>query len=395
MQAHPERMVVLTVANPTESLTLNAGSTGGNYGAHGRYAAGGSARSTLTAVAHQYGLADVTAWPIPALGVHCAVLEIESGKPREAALKELAADPRVQLAQPLQTFHALAEPGRDISYAALQQTTQEIGADAAHRVALGDSVRIAVVDTGVDTEHPDLHGRIASTLNFVDDDWAQFKRDIHGTEVAGVIAADGAGHASSGITGIAPRAKLIAIKACWQQATGAVCNSLTLAQAIQAALDVRARVINLSLGGPADPLLSALLEQAIKRGLVVVGAVLPNGDLKAFPVGVPGVIGVDTAPAANGVPAVQTPALLYAPGRDILTLTPGGHYDFVSGSSFAAAHVTGTVALLLGLSPNANIAGLRNVLERTSGPSRRYARLINACRAVAALRGGCDSPAEH
>lgn len=392
MQARPERMVVLTVANPTESFALDAGSTGSGYGSHGTYAAGGSARSTLAAIAHQYNLTDVTAWPIPALGVHCAVLEIKGDRSRETVLKELAADPRVRLAQPLQTFQTLAtESNRGSSYAGLQQAVREVGADAAQRVALGDSVRIALIDTGVDTDHPDLRGRIASTLNVVDNDWAQFKRDLHGTEVAGIIAADGAGHSSTSITGIAPRAKLIAIKACWQQdRTSAICNSLTLAQALQAALDARAQVINLSLGGPIDPLLSALVAQAIKKGLVVVGAALPNGDLKAFPVGIPGVIGVDSAQPANGSPQSPSPALLYAPGRDILTITPGGHYDFVSGSSFATAHVTGTVALLLGLASGMEAAGVRTVLERTSGPSQRYARLINACRAVAALHTNCE-----
>lgn len=390
MQARPERMVVLTVANPTESFALNAGSTGSGYGNHGAYAAGGSARSTLTAIAHQYNLTDVTVWPIPALGVHCAVLEIKGDRSRETVLKELAADPRVRLAQPLQTFQTLAaESNRGSSYAGLQQAVREIGADAAQHIALGDSVRIALIDTGVDTDHPDLRGRIASTFNFVDDDWAQFKRDLHGTEVAGIIAADGAGRSSTSITGIAPRAKLIAIKACWQQdRAGAICNSLTLALALQAALDARAQVINLSLGGPTDRLLSALVAQAIKKGLVVVGAVLPNGDLKAFPVGIPGVIGVDSAQPANG--SSPSPALLYAPGRDILTITPGGHYDFVSGSSFATAHVTGTVALLLGLASGMEAAGVRTVLERTSGPSPRYARLINACRAVAALHSNCE-----
>ncbi|WP_439891193.1 S8 family peptidase [Ralstonia sp. 25C] len=392
MQAHPERMVVLTVANPTESFALNAGSTGSGYGTHSAYAAGGSARSTLAAIAHQYNLMDVTAWPIPALGVHCAVLEIKGDRSRDTVLKALAADARVRLAQPLQTFQTLAaDANHGSSYASLQQAVREIGADAAQRVSLGDSVRIALIDTGVDTEHPDIRGRIASALNFVDNDWEQFKRDLHGTEVAGIIAADGAGRSSTSITGIAPHAKLVAIKACWQQdRTGAICNSLTLAQALQAALDARVQIINLSLGGPIDPLLSALVAQAIKKGLVVVGAALPNGDLTAFPVGIPGVIGVDSAQPANTLPPSLAPALLYAPGRDILTITPGGHYDFVSGSSFATAHVTGTVALLLGLASGMETTRVRAVLEHTSGPSQRYARLINACRAAAALHRTCE-----
>lgn len=389
MQAHPDRMVVVTVANPRQSFALSAGSTGNGYS--NTYNTSGSARATLAAIAHQYELTHVMAWPISALGVHCAVLEIEDGRSRKAVLDMLAADPRVQLAEPLQTFEAQSETSPEKRYTSLQKTVHEIGADAAHRVALGDSIRIALIDTGVDTEHPDLRSRIASTRNFVNSDWAQFNRDEHGTKVAGVIAADGGGQSSSSITGIAPRARLVAMKACWQNAgSGATCNSLTLAQAIQAALDARADVINLSLGGPADPLLSALVEQAIKKGVVVVGAVLPSGDLKAFPVGIPGVIGVATATFANRAPALQASTLLYAPGHDILTLTPGGHYDFVSGSSFAAAQVTGSVALLLAATPGVDPSAIHGVLERTSGPNQHYARLINTCRALAALRSGCN-----
>ncbi|MBN3782142.1 S8 family serine peptidase [Burkholderia sp. Ac-20345] len=392
MRTHPERMIVLAVENPTESITLRAGSTMGGYVAHGGYSAGGSARAMLTAITAQYELRNLTTWPIPALNIHCAVLEIMDGTPREMMMAKLSDDPRVRLVEPLQMFEGLAEPYQASRVADLQRAPREIGADAVHRTTLGDTVRIALIDTGVDTEHRDLRGRIVTTRNFVDDDWQQFNRDIHGTEVAGIIAANGTGDASGDVVGIAPRAKLIVFKACWQQrGLGAVCNSLTLAKALQGAIDARAQIINLSLGGPPDPLLSALIRVALKLGIVVVGAVMPNGDLKSFPVGVSGVIAVDVAKAGNEVPAKLMSSVLYAPGRDVLTLTPGSHYDFVSGSSFAAAHVTGTVALLVGFAQNLDTAVLRSLLEDTSGPSRNYARVINACRAIAALDGGCNN----
>jgi subtilisin family serine protease len=101
----------------------------------------------------------------------------------------------------------------------------------------------------------------------------------------------------------------------------------------------------------------------------------PDGRTDGFPVGVPGVIAVDTAerPVAAG-------GALRAPGRQVLTLTPGGHYDFVSGSSLAAAHVSGAVALLLALEPRLDAAAVQNLLLRTGNGS------INVCAAVAALR---------
>ncbi|WP_229758321.1 S8 family peptidase [Paraburkholderia caffeinilytica] len=394
MKARPERMIVLAVANPPETLMLRAGSTAAGYGAAGGYSPGGSARAQVAALARQYGLHEVSAWPIPSLKVHCAMLEIADGARRDEVLARLAADPRVRLAQPLQTFDLLGEAPHGSGYTDLQQGFREIGADAAQKVTRGDSVRVAVIDTGVDTTHPDLHGRIAGTRNFVDEDWQQFNRDQHGTAVAGVIAADRAGgpDGSAGIEGVAPHAKVIAVKACWQadnRSGTSRCNSFTLAEAIQSALEAHAQIINLSLGGPADPLLSQLIELSVKKGVIVVGAVLPDGDLKAFPVGVRSVIAVDSAHAAGSAPADAGSNVLYAPGRDILTLTPGGHYDFVSGSSFAAANVTGTIALLLGLQPNLDAHSIEVLLDQTSGPSRQHGRVINACRAIAALHHPC------
>ncbi|CAB3725406.1 S8 family peptidase [Paraburkholderia rhynchosiae] len=395
MKARPERMIVLAVRNPPETLMLRAGTTAGGYGAAGGYSPGGSARAQVAALAAQYGLREVSAWPIPSLQVHCAMLEIADGAQRDEVLARLVADPRVRLVQPLQTFDLLADAPHSSGYADLQQGFREIGADAAQKVGRGDSVRVAVIDTGVDTTHPDLHGRVVATRNFVDEDWKQFNRDLHGTAVAGVIAADRAGPADGkqgGIEGVAPHAKLIAVKACWQRdnhSGPSVCNSFTLAEAIQAALEAHAQIINLSLGGPADPLLKELIELSVRKGVIVVGAVLPDGDLKAFPVGVPGVIAVDSARAAGSAPADAGSNVLYAPGHDILTLTPGGHYDFVSGSSFAAANVTGTIALLLGLQPGLDAHSIEALLDQTSGPSRQHGRVINACRAMTALHRPC------
>ena len=185
MKARPERMIVLAVANPPETLMLRAGSTAAGYGAAGGYSPGGSARTQVTALARRYGLHEVSAWPIPSLKVHCAMLEIADGARRDEVLAQLAADPRVRLAQPLQTFDLLGEAPHGSGYSDLQQGFREIGADAAQKVTRGDSVRVAVIDTGVDTTHPDLHGRIAGTRNFVDEDWQQFNRDRRGNRGRG------------------------------------------------------------------------------------------------------------------------------------------------------------------------------------------------------------------
>lgn len=153
-------------------------------------------------------------------------------------------------------------------------------------------------------------------------------------------------------------------KACWYAPTvGATarCNTFTLAKALAAINNSSARVINLSLGGPADPLLSKMLEQLVQQGRIVVAAMPPNERLDGFPNDVPGVLVVRSSSATPAMPGV-----LSAPGTDILTTQPNGRYDFTSGSSMATAHVSGMAALLLSLQPSMDAKALRALMQRTS-----------------------------
>jgi subtilisin family serine protease len=378
-----DRLIVLAVANPSEPVAVNAGSTLRGYDSGPRYAAGDSARAAVAALSKTYGLREVAAWPILPLKLHCVVFEIPESGSRDALLQTLSHDSRVQLAQPLQTFGTLGASYND-PYVGLQRGFVQIDASDAQQWSRGDGIRVAVIDTGIDATHPDLKGRLIAQKNFVDRDARQFDRDRHGTEVAGVIAAVANNH--EGIVGVAPGVQLLAFKACWPLSADsdeARCNSFTLAQALVAALESGAQIVNLSLGGPADPLLEQLVRYGIGQGQIFVGAVPPSGRTDGFPTDVDGVIAVDTADDAS---AASSAKILRAPGREILTLTPGGHYDFASGSSLATAHVTGAVALLL-----AEHAGL----DASAAQTRLSAsgRSINACVALASgtSRVGCSS----
>jgi hypothetical protein len=383
MRERPERMIVVAVANPRGASNSLAGSTIGNYATLQQYVAGAQARHTMDRVKRAHGLREVAAWPITALRLHCVVLEVPANVERDDVIAALRHDSHVQVVQPLQTFASLSEVGVSYNdpYAPLQQGFAYVEAAQAHATSRGTGVQIALVDTGVDAAHPDLRGRIASTRNLVDRDELRFQRDRHGTEVAGVIAA--VANNRQGIVGIAPEATLRVYKACWQRTVaeggGARCNSFTLAQALSASIDEGAPIINLSLGGPADELLGRLVLHAIRQGRIVVAAAPPNGDLGGFPVGVPGVIVVDSI----GRP--ERPGVLKAPGHSVLTLVPGGHYDFGNGSSLAAAHVTGVVALLLAGPVPVVRQDLPKLLE-SSRVQQKDGISISACGAMARLR---------
>ena len=383
----PQNYLLVTVHNDPAPFPSRAGSTLRGYDGAVSYAVSGTARSLAHALAADYGMQEVSGWPIATLRVHCILYRIASDDTLDGLLGRLASDPRVELSQPLQSFSTSADPPGppyNDPYLGLQRGFWEMSVVAAHRWSRGEGATVAVIDTGLDSGHPDLAGRVRQTRNFVDDDQDRFEHDRHGTEVAGVIAA--VSNNGRGIVGVAPQVQLLALKACWQSSPGssaAVCNSFTLAQAIQSAIDARVDVINLSLVGPADPLLAALTRKAMERGTIVVGAVPASGSMNGFPAGVPGVISVDMAEQA--FPAKDA---LRAPGRDILTLVPEGHYDFATGSSLATANVSGIVALMRARKPQMTADSARALLAQSTQDVRVGAsevESINACTALAAL----------
>ena len=409
-RADPERFVVITVRNEPQPAVVTPGSTPRGYGATGVYEVSASARATTAAVERDYSLREVSAWPIASLRVHCIVVRLPNLTPRATLIAQLARDSRVESVQPLNEFTAEtqvnAEPGPNASarfespqppadkrqYRALQANLRELQVVEAHRLSQGAAVRIALIDTGVDYRHPDLQGRIIALSDFVAGG-SEFTGDRHGTEVAGVIAATADGGA--GVLGVAPKSRLIALKACWplpQNTAEAACDSFTLAQALQAAISAHADVVNLSLAGPPDPLLARLIRYGMQHGIIYVGAVPPPriGLTNAFPVDIPGVLGVQSAEDA-----VSASRHLLAPGHGILTLVPGGHYDFASGSSLATAEVTGIVALLLADGRRMPAARVEQILTRSSRqlttPTGVFTS-VDACAAVAdALsRTGCE-----
>lgn len=416
MRDDSERYIVLAVDNPLSAAPGRAGSSLGGYGPGARYLLGSRAAATLRSIAREHGLRETAGWPIVALGWHCVVFELPPGRSRDEVLAALAADPRVRLAQPLQDFDTRALPGPSSSvgtpggtsaaamattvaaagrvpyndpYVDLQRGFVDTGAALAHRTSTGAGVRIAVVDTGAALNHPDLRGRVLAAKDLVGEPAARFEADRHGTEIAGVIAA--VGNNNEGIVGIAPQAGLEVFKACWTRPANAPsahpgesgdgvarCNSFTLAKALAGVLESEARIVNLSLGGPSDPLLEKLLAELLRQGRVIVGALPPDGRRGGFPTGVAGVLAAGVAGELGPSAASDVVA---APGRDVLTLQPGTGYDYASGSSIAAAHVSAVAALLLSADPRLDRAALCALIHAASNGSP-----LNANTALDALR---------
>lgn len=312
---------------------------------------------TAGAISRDYTLRLAAVWPLVTLDAYCAEL-LPAAADTTAVLRQLRHDPRVASVQVNRVHKVAAMPVKD-PYFDLQARTRRGGVDSILRRGSGRQVRIAVIDTGVDTAHPDLAGQITDTVNFVGGSPDQVPGEFHGTAVVGLISArPGNG---IGIHGIAPEAELLALRACWEPAYGyGLCSTNTLAQALDYAIDVRARIINLSLAGPDDPLLTRLVRRAIELGAVVFGAV-GEDDSQPFPAAIDNVIAVQQG-MAETLPVAG--ARLFVPGLQLLSTVPDGRYDFVTGSSFATAHASGVAAVMLEQQPHLRASDLVDWLQR-------------------------------
>jgi subtilisin family serine protease len=385
------RQILVTVRQPA---TLAAGLTGAPNQRYlqRRYGPSPSVDRIITQLAHEHDLRRVEGWPIQSLDVYCEVLSVPVGRDVADVIAALKRDPRVDLAQRMNLFNTQAAKYDD-PYVELQSAAATMEVESAHALATGRGVSIAIIDSAVDGDHPDLRGRVRLARNLVAEHPLARNGEIHGTAVAGIIASAVNNH--EGIIGVAPDVSIAALRACWavdDNGPAAQCSSLSLALALEVALGLRPNVINLSLSGPDDPLLARLLDRAIERGIVVVTAhPLTTESSQAFPSSHPRVLSAHSSLLAVNS---ESPYALAAPANEVLTTTPGAGYAFLSGNSLAAAHTTGVVALLLERQPDIDAERIAAILTATTTYTEGTAS-INACRAVARLAGtaSCPEPA--
>lgn len=247
----------------------------------------------------------------------------------------------------------------------------QISAEPAWAVGRGAGIVIAIVDTGVDLDHPDLAGKIVPGYDFVDDDDVAQDEHGHGTHVAGIAAA----HTGNGIgiAGVAPDAKIMPVRVLDEEGSG---SGADVAAGIRWAADQGAHVINLSLGENTQavlgPSFDAAIEEAWSKGAICVVAagndfVLSSGFSDQPALVVSATDRNDAAPLySNGVGSAQWG--MAAPGGagfgaaedDILSTYLDDTYGYLAGTSMAAPHVAGAAAVLrsTGLSPREAVARL-------------------------------------
>ena len=316
-------------------------------------------------LARIHGLERLSGEPIPLLSARAELMRVRGSRSEEGVLAALRRDPRVRSAQPNQRYlHTGAADQRylqsgdlgslpkrsDIAAPIPQWGPLKIALPEAHRQALGRNVLIGVIDSAIDTSHPELRGAIAGSFNAAGRE--DTVPDFHGTAVAGIIRAHGL------VESAAPESRILAARAfrTRDREGGPETTTHILMAAVGWAVKSGAKILNMSFIGAPDPALQQLLQAANKKGIVVVAAAGNGGPTAppVYPAAYPGVIAVtaiDEADrpyeSANRGPYIS----IAAPGVDILAPIEHSGYAFVSGTSFAAAYVSGIAALLLERDP--------------------------------------------
>ncbi|WP_157721728.1 S8 family serine peptidase [Tumebacillus avium] len=255
-------------------------------------------------------------------------------------LDKLARDGDVEAAEVDQEVSILTTTPNDPNLSS-QWYLNKIQAPQAWDFTQGSSMRkIAIIDTGVDVDHPDLIGKVLTGYDFVNGDTNADDDQGHGTAVAGVAAAYG--NNGIGTSGVDWNAKILPVKVLNASGSGALS---TIINGIYYAADQDAHVINLSLaGGGYSSAMQAAINYAYNSGAIIVASADGYSN-PSYPAGYANVVGV-TATSSTDVPSINASYIdIGAPGSNITTTRMGGGLATYSGASFSAAIVSGVMAL--------------------------------------------------
>jgi subtilisin family serine protease len=298
---------------------------------------------------------------------------------------ELGGEDALRSIQPNYVYAPQAEAA-----AAGQYSLRRWNVDASLDLATSEPIRVAVIDTAIDAQHPDLKGAVESIFDALAGEGGRHVLD-HGTSIAGAIAARGE------LKGVAPSVRILSARALDRDDEGVELGSTeSVSKAIDWAATSRARIVNMSFAGPQDPEVHALLAAAHAKGLVLIGAAGNSGPKSAplYPGADENVLAVTATDADDAIYPMANAGVyvaVAAPGVDVLLPSPNGAYAKETGTSVSAALVSGVAALIFERRPEAAPNNIKYWLTATAKPlglgadrSRVSVGLVDARRAVEA-----------
>jgi subtilisin family serine protease len=325
----------------------------------------------LQAAVGRLGLILLASENLAITGSTLARFHITNGRSPAEIIRVLAAIQLVAVAQPNYVY-TLQQQGEETAPAArgdtgpkgdpAQYILEKLKISDVHRMVRGTNIPIAVIDSEIDAAHPDLEGVIAQRFSAVG---APEKPHSHGTGMAGAIASH------QRLLGTAPAARLLAVHA-FSTTANADSTTFNILKGVDWSVREGARIINMSFAGPKDPSLERALKAAYEKGIVLIAAA-GNAGPKSPPL-FPGAYD----PYVIAVTATDVDDKLFtganrgkyisvaAPGVDILLPAAEGEYQITTGTSVAAAEVSGIVALLLERNPKLTPADIRRILTMSA-----------------------------
>lgn len=316
----------------------------------------------LTRIAQGLGLRIITSDTLPTLGRRVVRLELPPGMSVRDAIRRLEANRLVSVAAPVYQFRLVQDTATLSKGDPAQYMLSNLHLDEAHAIASGKGVTIALIDSEVDKRHNELQGTIPQELDTLD---AQEPPHSHGTAMAGAIVS----HAR--LLGVAPNAKILAVRAFGKSNNTAEGTTLSILKGIEWSVSQGARIINMSFAGPRDPSIERALKAAHDKGVVLIAAAGNAGPKSPplYPGADPNVIAVTATDVADKLFSGANQGLqvsVAAPGVDVLAPAPDESYQMSTGTSIATAHVSGVVALMLERDPTLKPDDVRRILESTA-----------------------------
>jgi subtilisin family serine protease len=316
-------------------------------------------------LARRHRLLRVDSLELPLLRSAFSLFRITDRRSVETVRTELAADSGVRSVQP--NFRYVLQDQKSAPQAVsegdpAQYALAKLRLPEAHALAHGANVIVAVIDSGIDINHPELANTIADSFDALG---AKEGPQVHGTGIAGVIVS----HAR--LMGSAPSAKLLAIRAFGATPNGAESTSFVIIKSLDFAAMHGAQIVNMSFAGPKDPLVERGIAASADKGIVLVAASGNAGPKSPplYPAANPNVIAVSATDAHDKLfPASNRGShiAVAAPGVDIFLPAPDGKYQMISGTSFSAAYISGVAALMMERDPRMKPDEVRAILMKTA-----------------------------
>ncbi|WP_339027507.1 S8 family serine peptidase [Bradyrhizobium symbiodeficiens] len=315
------------------------------------------------ALARRHGLTRISSESFPLIGATFGLFRITDGRPYETVRREFATDGSVRSVQP--NFRYVLQDQKSTPPSEgdpAQYALTKLRLPQAHTLAHGANVTVAVIDSGIDTRHPELANSIADNFDALG---SAEGPHVHGTGIAGAIVAH------DRLMGSAPEARIIAIRAFGGTNGGAESSSYIILRSLNYAAEHGAQIVNMSFAGPKDAVIERAIAATAARGLVLIAAA-GNAGAKSpplYPAANPNVIAVSATDQKDRLFTASNRGnyiAVAAPGVDIFLPAPDGKYQMTSGTSFSAAYVSGVAALLLERNYALKPEALRMTLAKTA-----------------------------